>query len=285
MSSCLYHCGEAAIASRKKGTPMASVSKLSDGHESTKPFQHRTTSPAVTEAVFAPVAPPTTVEAAVARLGAAVRLGILPPGSRLPPERELAERLEISRTTLRHVLTALIQGGLLVTKRGRTGGTWVAEAPPPPPTHELSQEDWNRCLDSRIALEAGAALLAAQRASKEQLDELQSIHDELSRVVEAGLVFAEFRRLDIRFHMVLTEASGSVEFMSAMPEVQNQMTMVTASYEWPKLLLKNSNDQHQKIINALRAGNGGSAAEAAFQHVNGTRLVVAGFGDYGSAPQ
>lgn len=197
----------------------------------------------------------------------------------------MAERFGISRTTLRHVLTALIQGGLLVAKRGRSGGTWVAESPPPPPTHKLTKQDWDRCLDARIALEAGAVLLAAQRASEDQLDKLQSIHDEMSRVIEASLPFAEYRRLDVRFHMLLTEASGSLEFMSMMPGVQSQMTAVTASYEWPKLLLKNSNDQHQKIITALRAGNGASAAETAFDHVNGTRLVMEGFGDYGKASQ
>src|SRR3954471_15617953 len=53
------------------------------------------------EAVFKPVQPPTTFEETVERLGTAIRLGLLPPGSRLPPEREAAEQLGIARSPLR----------------------------------------------------------------------------------------------------------------------------------------------------------------------------------------
>src|SRR5918999_5325739 len=82
------------------------------------------------EAVFQPVDPPTTFEETVERLGTAIRLGVLAPGTQLPPERELADQLAISRSTLRQALTTLVQSGHLVAVRGRSGGTFVAEAPP-----------------------------------------------------------------------------------------------------------------------------------------------------------
>src|SRR5215210_3368550 len=85
---------------------------------------------AALEAVFKPVRPPTTFEETVERLGTAIRLGLLAPGSRLPAERDLAEELRISRSTLRQALTTLVQSGHLVSVRGRTGGTFVAERPP-----------------------------------------------------------------------------------------------------------------------------------------------------------
>src|SRR5262245_63263241 len=85
---------------------------------------------AAEEAVFAPVRPPTTFEETVERLGTAIRLGLLAPGSRLPPERDLAEQLAISRSTLRQALITLVQSGHLVSVRGRAGGTFVAESPP-----------------------------------------------------------------------------------------------------------------------------------------------------------
>src|ERR671910_1752956 len=95
------------------------------------------------DAVFEPVQAPTTFEETVERLGTAIRLGLLPPGTRLPSERELAEELRISRSTLRQALTTLVQSGHLVALRGRSGGTFVAEKPPlaqetdaPPLGHE-----------------------------------------------------------------------------------------------------------------------------------------------------
>ena len=85
---------------------------------------------AALEAVFMPVRTASTFEETVEWLGSAIRLGLLAPGDKLPPERELAGRLAISRSTLRQALTALVQSGHLVSLRGRSGGTFVAEQPP-----------------------------------------------------------------------------------------------------------------------------------------------------------
>src|SRR5215210_3125290 len=82
------------------------------------------------DAVFKPVQTPTTFEGTVERLGTAIRLGLLAPGMRLPPERELADELGISRSTLRQAITTLVQSGHLVSLRGRSGGTFVAAEPP-----------------------------------------------------------------------------------------------------------------------------------------------------------
>jgi GntR family transcriptional repressor for pyruvate dehydrogenase complex len=120
---------------------------------------------AALEAVFMPVRPPSTFEETVERLGTAIRLGLLAPGSQLPPERELAKRLRISRSTLRQALTTLVQSGHLVSLRGRSGGTFVAERPP------LSGERGGEALDGsawavldyRVAIECGAVVLAAER--------------------------------------------------------------------------------------------------------------------------
>src|SRR6478752_2663210 len=85
---------------------------------------------AALQTVFKPVRPPTTFEETVERLGTAIRLGLLPAGSKLPAERSLAAELRISRSTLRQALTTLVQSGHLVSQRGRTGGTFVSERPP-----------------------------------------------------------------------------------------------------------------------------------------------------------
>src|SRR3954465_8793566 len=88
------------------------------------------TADAAVAAVFHPVKTPTTFEETVDRLRTAIRLGIPAPGARLPSERELAEQLAISRSTLRQAITALVESGHLTSLRGRSGGTFVVPEPP-----------------------------------------------------------------------------------------------------------------------------------------------------------
>src|SRR3954467_2355182 len=122
------------------------------------------------ETVFAPARSQTAFEETLARRGAAIQLGLLAAGGRLPAERELCTRLEISRSTLRQALTALAQSGHLHAVRGRGGGTFVAERPPPadPPTRELLA-NWHEACDVRLAVELGIAALAAARATADEL--------------------------------------------------------------------------------------------------------------------
>src|ERR1700758_1766524 len=114
---------------------------------------------AVVESVFTPVRAPTTFEGTVERLGTAIRAGILPPGSRLPAERALADQLGISRSTLRQALTALVQSGHLTATRGPGGGTFVPDRPPlvELAVERLGDEAWE-VLEMRVAIETGATL-------------------------------------------------------------------------------------------------------------------------------
>src|SRR5205823_6393206 len=153
-----------------------------------------------------PVRAPTTFEETVERLGTAIRLGILPSGSRLPAERALADQLGISRSTLRHALRTLVQSRHLVSHRGRTGGTFVAERPPLSgrESRRLGAEAW-AVLDYRVAIETGAMLLAVERASPAQIAGLSQL---VQRMAEADR-FQDYRRADIRFHIGLAEAASS----------------------------------------------------------------------------
>src|SRR3954471_14504124 len=109
-------------------------------------------------AVFEPVSPPTTFEETVERLGNAIRLGLLSAGSRLPPERELAAQLGISRSTLRQAIVTLVQSGHLVSLRGRSGGTFVADTPPLAArgARRIPARKTRAVLDYRVAIETGA---------------------------------------------------------------------------------------------------------------------------------
>ena len=228
---------------------------------------------AALEAVFKPVQPPTTFEETVERLGTAIRLGLLVPGSRLPPERDLAYELEISRSTLRQALTTLTQSGHLVSVRGRAGGTFVCDEPPLAGRDGdlLDEEAWE-ALDMRVAIESGAAVLAAERADSEDLDRL----DELVRRMADADDFEDYRRADIRFHIGIAEAARSPALVSAMTEVQGRMSELIALIAHPEQVLTRSNEQHRRIVTLLRRSDVGRAVRLLREHIEGTEHILAG---------
>ncbi len=226
------------------------------------------------EAVFEPVAPPTTFEETVGRLGTAIRLGLLAPGSRLPPERELAGRLRISRSTLRHALTTLVQSGHLVSQRGRTGGTFVSDEPPLAERAEKDAlgEAARSVLDQRVAVEAGAIVLAVERADDEDLRRLEECIERMA----ARPPFDEYRRADVHFHIAMAEAAHSPRLVTAMTEVQGQMSDLIARIAHPDEVLMRSNAQHRRIVELIRRRDCGRAVRLMREHMEGTEHILAG---------
>lgn len=226
------------------------------------------------EAVFKPVEPPTTFEETVERLGTAIRLGILAPGSRLPPERDLADQLRISRSTLRQALTTLVQSGHLVSFRGRAGGTFVADEPPLGQNQEAEVlgEEARAMLDYRVAVETDATVLAAERAQESDLDRLR----ELTFHMDGAQPFDEYRRADVRFHIAVAEASYSPRLVTAMTEVQGQMTDLFARIAHPEEVLTRANDQHRRLVDLLGRRDIGNAVRLMREHMDGTEHILAG---------
>ena len=229
---------------------------------------------AALEAVFMPVQPPSTFEETVERLGTAIRLGLLTPGSRLPPERDLAKQLRISRSTLRQALTTLVQSGHLVSLRGRKGGTFVAAEPPlvDPIGDPLDVDAWE-VLDQRVAVETGSVLLAAERGRPPRLDRLDDLIEAMATQTED---FEEYRRTDLRYHIGLAEAAGSPRLVAAMTDVQGQMTDLIALIPHPPEVLVRANEQHAKIVKALRREDGPRAVRLMREHTEGTEHILGG---------
>jgi GntR family transcriptional repressor for pyruvate dehydrogenase complex len=237
---------------------------------STAALDHAT----VAEAVFAPVSSQTAFEETVDRIGTAIKLGLLPPGTRLPAERELCTRLGIARSTLRQALVALGQSGHLRATRGRGGGTFVADPQPPasPPSPELLAA-WREVCDQRMAVEVGVAVLAAERASADELDELQELVVALDGMLED---FASYRKADVRLHVLLAQSTGSQRLIGAMTEVQGAMTELISHIAHPPEVLDSSNAQHRRLLSALRRGDESAAAREMAEHLRGTEHVLAG---------
>jgi len=226
------------------------------------------------EGVFTPVAAQTTFEETVERLGTAIRLGLLPAGSRLPAERDLADQLEISRSTLRQAITTLVQSGHLVAQRGRTGGTFVTDSPPlaEDSGSEPLGAEARAVLDERVAVEVGAVILACERAEKEDIERLGELVDRMSEVQD----FEDYRRADIRFHIGVAEAARSPRLVAVATEVQGQMSALIARIAHPEYVLAQSNEQHRKLVTLMADKECSRAVTLMRDHIEGTEHILGG---------
>jgi GntR family transcriptional regulator, transcriptional repressor for pyruvate dehydrogenase complex len=226
------------------------------------------------DTVFAPVRSQTAFEETVDRLGTAIKLGLLPPGTRLPAERELCAKLGIARSTLRQALVSLAHSGHLHATRGRGGGTFVADPQPlpaPPEAEELTA--WRAMCDQRMVVEVGIAVLAAERAEPAELDAL----DELVIALDGALEeFTAYRQLDVRLHIGLAGTTKSSRLVAAMTEVQGAMTDLISLIAHPPEVLDSSNAQHRRVLAAVRARDEAQAARQMTEHLRGTEHVLAG---------
>jgi DNA-binding FadR family transcriptional regulator len=231
------------------------------------------TTPATPEAIYAPVRSQTAFEETLERLGTAIKLGLLEPGAQLPAERELCARLGVSRSTLRQALTALVQSGHLHAVRGRGGGTFVSDRPPPtgPASRDLLS-NWRDACDVRRSVELGVAI-ASERCSADALAPLDDLVRQMDEVVED---FGAYRQADVRFHIGLAEATGSMRLVAAMTDAQSEMTDLIAYIPHPAEVLGHSNDQHARLLAAVRRHDVPAATQLMSDHVVGTEHVLAG---------
>lgn len=228
--------------------------------------------PQTNTAVFEPVAAQSTYEQTVLRLGTAIRIGILEAGARLPPERDLAEQLGISRSTLRQALSHLTRTGHLVAVRGRTGGTFVAETPPVASDRPVSPERTRELLDWRMALELGTVGLAAERATDAQRADLEEVAGGCGDQEE----WPDFRRHDASFHLRLAEAAHSERVVTAMTHVQGELSDLLTHLDRPSFAPADSAEQHREVASAVVRADAAGAREAMYAHLVATERCFNG---------
>ncbi|MEV6413358.1 FCD domain-containing protein [Kribbella sp. NPDC051718] len=231
------------------------------------------------EAVFRPVRAGNPFEETVERLLQAIKLGVVGPGERLPAERDLAARLNVSRETLREAIKALTDSGYVESRRGRYGGTFVNERLPKPrrpSVRQLTREqgaDVDDALVLRSALETGAAEAAASRELAEaEIDHLRSCLAETS-----AAKLADYRRMDSRLHLAIAEVSGSPSLTSATADVRMRLNELLDAIPLLTVNLEHSNHQHEAIVAAILAGDPAAARQAMQEHLSGTAALLRGF--------
>jgi len=228
--------------------------------------------------LWRPVRGGNAFEITVSRLAQTIRLGMLGAGDQLPPERELAERLQVSRVTLREAIAALRDAGFLETRRGRAGGTFVVYQDTPAQAGDavaMAKEmgdDLYDALDFRRVVEPGAAALAASRTLS-AVDRAQLT----ACLAAAADHAAPTRRVaDSRLHLAIAAASGSAMLAEAVTQVQVIVDKLLAAIPVIERNLAHSDAQHKRIVDAILAGDPRSARAAMEEHCDGTAELLRG---------
>jgi DNA-binding FadR family transcriptional regulator len=116
-------------------------------------------------------------------------------------------------------------------------------------------------------------VLASQRSSVAALDALDALTVELDQALED---FATYRRLDIRMHVGLAEASGSQRLVRMMTEAQGAMSDLISYIAHPPEVLASSNAQHRRLLAAVRKRDSMRAARVITEHLQATEHIIAG---------
>ncbi|WP_346115891.1 FadR/GntR family transcriptional regulator [Micromonospora coerulea] len=260
--------------------PGVDAARALSGDAASRPDPNATAPPALP--VWRPVRGGNAFEITVARLVQAIKLGMVRVGERLPAERELAERLQVSRVTLREAIAALRDAGYLESRRGRTGGTFVRSVLPAPDAGggrrdagELAREMGDRlhdALDFRRVLESGAAALAANRSLS------ATERQDLVRVLAASRDRDPVTRRvsDSRLHLAVAAASGSPSLAAAIADVQLTLDRLLAAIPVITRNLDHSDAQHTRVVDAILAGDPNGARLVMEEHCDGTAELLRG---------
>jgi len=232
---------------------------------------------------WAPVARVRTYELVLQRIEAQIVSGALRAGERLPPERDLAELLGVSRPAVREALRVLEAQGVVRSQvgQGPGSGTTIERVPSDALTRllrlhvALGSFPLADVIETRVTLERSIAVLACRNARPQNVGQMRAI---LLAMDEPDITQETFNQLDIDFHVELAEAGGNrlicdmtrairesvrVPFLAAvttMPE--------TGKYSWP-IMLDGLRAEHHAVLRAFEAGEGEKAADLLESHIRG----------------
>ncbi len=227
-----------------------------------------TGAPLARSTVFAPLDQLGRTEAVARRLRDAITVGLLADGEPLPPETDLAERLGVATVTIREALVALRSEGLVETRRGRGGGSFVRH---PVAVGLAAQRDRLRSLtlaeirdvgDHYTAIAGSAARLAAERSSPEEVDVLREGLDVVSSAGPGGL-----HRVERAFHLEVAAAAQSARLTRSEVLLQGEIGTLLWLAEDADGALTLARAAHAVILDAVADADGARARTLTEDHV------------------
>lgn len=217
---------------------------------------------------FEPVRKSAIAEEISARLLSLIQEKQLKPGDKLPPERELAATMQVSRPSLREALRALSMMNIVEIHQG--DGTYVTSLEPDLLVEHLdfviSLDDstLHHLFEVRRILEVGIASLAAQRASDRQTAALEELFDES---VECRTDATAFLQVDLAMHELMAEATGNPLLKRVMASM-SRMGLASRSRTGASQPVRDRTViDHRAIVAAIKAHDPDAAAQAMLDHL------------------
>lgn len=226
-----------------------------------------------------PIKAPRAFEEILEQLECALLDGHLVAGGRLPPEREFAASLGVSRTSVREALRVMEALGLVDVSRGRTGAILRPE-----PDNAfadilrlhvaLGHFSWESIIELRAVLEAWAFFAAASNANQVLLDELAALLDEMS---QPNLDPESFLSLDVAFHSAVVTSSGNDLvagiLVGCSSVIRKGMFEGITARAWPETIELLVSD-HRKLYDHIRVGRPEQASELVRAHIHAWNAPV-----------
>lgn len=208
----------------------------------------------------------------------AIRGGAFVPGDMLPKERDLAERLGISRPVLRQAFAVLRSAGIVSARRGPGGGTVIESL------ENLNQVlahiegetrfELRQVLEVRRANELYAALLCSERASEADFELLRRLVEDLPdnlHDVQAAI------EVDVRFHLMVAEKSDNAMLAQIIRDVYNRMSVLRAPYPYGHVDFDTGIAHQWLVLDALRSRKPARVCAAIDTHNADYEKVMLGY--------
>lgn len=194
--------------------------------------------------------------------------GILKPGDRLPPERELVKKFGVSRPSLREALNSLVAMRFLEVKTKRTFVKSVTSERIQDPLSLLIKTDTQKIFDLievRKAIEVWSAFHAAQRVTEEDIKRLESIIKEMKKAFDEG---RSWEKQDADFHLALAQTTHNTIQTHIMSTIYDLLRESVARVFTDQEKIKKLLHQHYRIFNAIKNHSPDKARERTLEHLN-----------------
>ncbi len=221
-----------------------------------------------------PVAAVPAHELVLSQLRRSIHLGHFGAGDRLPPERELARQLGVSRTTVREAVRVLEGEGLVEIKRGSSGGISVRPQSMGPAELRRRLREFEEIIEFRLAVEPMAARLAAVRRTKSDIMAFGRTFEWLEALAATGAegAVSDWVRADGEFHLLIARMSRNPRLMAAIEESRAGMFLPIGAVFGR--LESRAHVMHAELHESIVAGDADRAGMAMTAHVEATLADV-----------